>query len=134
MSSTAEPQEDPFVVLAIAPTADAAQVKRAYFAALKRHPPHADPAGFRRVRAAYDRLSAPGALATMSWSNTFDRRAAAQALEALLRPRLEARGAAISAAEGERELRDAFERKLLAASWAEAAAAFADDAALERAQ
>ena len=59
MSSNREP---PFAVLGIAPTADIAAVKRAYFAALARHPPHADPDGFRRLRAAYESLIAPGGL------------------------------------------------------------------------
>jgi hypothetical protein len=53
---------DPFEGLGIAPTLDAAQVKRAYFALLRLHPPHADPEGFRRIRAAYETLTAPGAL------------------------------------------------------------------------
>jgi hypothetical protein len=53
---------DPFSALQIAPTLDKAQVKRAYFTQLQRHPPHADPDGFRRVRSAYEVLSAPGAL------------------------------------------------------------------------
>ena len=54
---------DPFAVLEIAPTLDAAAVKRAYFAQLKAHPPHADPDGFRRLRTAYEALTAPGGLA-----------------------------------------------------------------------
>jgi hypothetical protein len=55
--------ESPFAVLQIAPTADVAAVKRAYFSALARHPPHADPDAFRRVRTAYETLMAPGGLA-----------------------------------------------------------------------
>lgn len=51
---------DPFAVLGLAPTLDAAMVKRAYFAALARHPPHADPEGFRRIRAAYEALRGEG--------------------------------------------------------------------------
>ena len=47
----------PFSVLGIAATNDPAAVKRGYFAALVRHPPHADPDGFRRLRAAYESLS-----------------------------------------------------------------------------
>ncbi|MCK6554376.1 hypothetical protein L6Q96_07295 [Candidatus Binatia bacterium] len=54
---------DPFAALDLVPTLDLAQVKRAYFAALQRHPPHTDPAGFRRVRDAYEALSSPAALA-----------------------------------------------------------------------
>src|SRR5439155_9465721 len=49
-------EESPFQVLGIAPTLDLGAVKRAYFAALTRHPPHADPEGFRRLRAAYEPL------------------------------------------------------------------------------
>lgn len=46
-----------FAVLGIAPTLDGGAVKRGYFAALQKHPPHADPEGFRRIREAYERLS-----------------------------------------------------------------------------
>ncbi len=53
---------DPFKTLGIDPTLDSARVKHAYFALLRLHPPHADPEGFRRVRAAYETLTAPGAL------------------------------------------------------------------------
>ncbi|MFH0903048.1 MAG: hypothetical protein V2A73_20660 [Pseudomonadota bacterium] len=55
--------EHPFAVLQIEPTMDMAVVKRAYFAALALHPPHSDPAGFRRLRAAYEALTATGGLA-----------------------------------------------------------------------
>jgi len=54
---------DPFAVLGLSPTLDAVAVKRAYFAALARHPPHQDAEGFQRVRGAYEALSSPGALA-----------------------------------------------------------------------
>ena len=54
-----KPEDHPFTVLGLAPTLDAAAVKRAYFEALKRHAPHADLAGFRRVRDAYEALSGP---------------------------------------------------------------------------
>jgi hypothetical protein len=46
-----------FDILRIAPTLDPGAVKRGYFMALQRSPPHADPAGFQRVREAYERLS-----------------------------------------------------------------------------
>lgn len=55
--------DEPFAVLGLAPTLDAAAVKRAWFDALARHPPHQDPEGFRRLRGAYEALSRPGALA-----------------------------------------------------------------------
>jgi hypothetical protein len=51
------PGEHPFGVLGIAPTLDPGAVKRGYFTALQKSPPHADPAGFRRIREAYERLS-----------------------------------------------------------------------------
>jgi curved DNA-binding protein CbpA len=59
--STAE--APPFAVLGIPPTLDPAAVKRAYFAGLRAHPPHVDPEGFRRLRSAYEALTAPGGLA-----------------------------------------------------------------------
>ena len=57
------PAESPFVALGIPPTLDLAAVKRAYFAALRNHPPHADPQGFKRLRAVYERLNTPDRLA-----------------------------------------------------------------------
>jgi hypothetical protein len=50
---------DPFAELHLTPTLDLAAIKRAYFAALKRSPPHADPEGFKRIRAAYEDLLEP---------------------------------------------------------------------------
>lgn len=47
---------DPFAVLGCAPTLDLAAIKRAYYLALPKCPPHADPEGFRRLRAAYEEL------------------------------------------------------------------------------
>ncbi len=63
---------DPFAVLEIAPTLDPAQVKRAYFAGLQKHPPHADPEGFRRLRTAYETLTFPGALPLAFIAAPFD--------------------------------------------------------------
>jgi hypothetical protein len=57
------PREDPFVVLGLQPTLDVAPIKQAYFAALSRHPPHRDPLGFQRLRAAYEQLMEPSGLA-----------------------------------------------------------------------
>ncbi len=53
----------PFELLGLAPTLDIAAVKRAYFAALSKHPPHSDPDGFARLRRTYEALVAPGGLA-----------------------------------------------------------------------
>ena len=48
---------DPFMVLGIAPTLDGRAIKRAYFEAVKRTPPHVDAAAFQRLRAAYESVS-----------------------------------------------------------------------------
>jgi hypothetical protein len=65
-NSAQEPRFTPghqlFAALEMEPTADARTLKRAYFAALHRHPPHNDPEGFRRLRAAYEELLTPGRL------------------------------------------------------------------------
>lgn len=55
---------DPFAVLAMTPSLDVAAIKRAYFAALQRCPPHRDPSGFQTIRAAYERLIKPGGAAS----------------------------------------------------------------------
>ena len=88
------PREDPFDVLGIAPTVDRMVVKRAWFAALERHPPHADPAGFHRIRAAYEHLMRPGALTAALWSATFDAHRAFADLDASFGSRLAAATAA----------------------------------------
>ena len=61
-----------FAVLELAPTLDAAAVKRAYFAMLAKHPPHVDADGFRRVRSAYEALTPPGALAAAYAASPLD--------------------------------------------------------------
>lgn len=54
------PSMSPFVVLGLAPTLDPGRIKQAYFAMLAEHPPHADPDGFQRIRAAYEALHGAG--------------------------------------------------------------------------
>jgi curved DNA-binding protein CbpA len=77
-----KPSAEPFAVLGLAPTLDAAAVKRAYFAALARHPPHQDAEGFQRVRRAYEALASPGALAAAYLASPLDvRKLAAEARE-----------------------------------------------------
>ena len=39
---------------------DLGVIKRAYFAALVKHPPHRDPEGFKRIRSAYEALHSRG--------------------------------------------------------------------------
>lgn len=50
---------DPYVMLAVPRTATAAEIKQAYFAQVRAHPPERDPETFKRVRAAYERLRDP---------------------------------------------------------------------------
>jgi curved DNA-binding protein CbpA len=73
---------DPFTVLGLAPTLDAGAIKRAYFAALARHPPHQDSEGFGRLRSAYEVLTRPGGLAAAYLASAVDvRRLADEARE-----------------------------------------------------
>src|SRR5438874_2436044 len=58
-----QPYLDPYVTLGLARTATAAEVKAAYFALVREHPPERDPATFKQVRAAYERLRDPAARA-----------------------------------------------------------------------
>jgi hypothetical protein len=69
---TAATGDGPFRVLGIAPTLDPLIVKRGYFAALTRHPPHVDAEGFRRLRQAYEKLSRPDALTAVFMSSPLD--------------------------------------------------------------
>ncbi len=55
--------DNPFGVLGLPPTLDPARIKRAYFAALAKTPPHQDGDGFRKLRKAYEQLTQPGSLA-----------------------------------------------------------------------
>lgn len=80
----------PFEALGLAPTLDPGGVKRAWFAALARHPPHADVEGFRRVRAAYEELTRPGGLAAAFMSHPPDFDAELARLAARVEPRLAA--------------------------------------------
>ena len=50
---------DPYATLGLAPTADLDEIKRAYFAQVRLHPPEHDPETFKRIRAAYDQLRDP---------------------------------------------------------------------------
>jgi len=51
--------DDPYAVLGVAPTATDAEVKQAYFAQVRAHPPESDPQAFKLIRAAYERLRSP---------------------------------------------------------------------------
>ena len=114
----------PYGVLGIAPTLDPRVVKRAWFAALGQHPPHSDPDGFRRIRAAYEALTAPGGMAAAFVAAPLDLQAELARYRdrydaALAAAKEEAMKAAIDA-EGAARFLDA----LSTCSFAEALAAF----------
>ena len=110
---------NPFAMLGIAPTLDPALVKRAYFTALAAYPPHRDPDGFARVRAAYELLSARGSLAAAYLASPLDLEAELsryrERFDAALASAREARRAEVAAAaEAER-----FAESLSRARWAD---------------
>lgn len=101
-------EEDGFAVLGIAPTLDAVALKRAYFEALKRSPPHRDAEAFKRLRRAYEELSAPGGLEA---AFLFASPATDPTLEALANrwaSALASAGEAVREARSRRELATAF--------------------------
>ena len=51
--------EDPWTVLGLDSEADEAQIRAAYLAKVKAHPPDRDPEAFERIRDAYQDLSDP---------------------------------------------------------------------------
>ena len=53
------PGPDPYLVLGIAPSAPAEEIKQAYFTQVRAHPPERDPVVFKQIRAAYDQLKTP---------------------------------------------------------------------------
>jgi curved DNA-binding protein CbpA len=110
---------DPFVTLGIAPTLDSALVKRAYFTALAEHPPHRDPDGFARVRAAYEALSSPGSLAAAYLASPLDLEAELaryrERFDAALASIRDARRAEVSAAAEAERFADSLSR----ARWAD---------------
>ncbi len=55
------PYTDPYAVLGLSPTATSAEIKGAYFALVRAHPPERDPETFKRVRAAYESVRDPAA-------------------------------------------------------------------------
>ena len=54
-----DPYSDPYPVLGIARTATADDIKQAYFALVRQHPPERDAEMFKSIRAAYERLRFP---------------------------------------------------------------------------
>ena len=54
-----QPYVDPYAVLELPRAATAAEIKQAYFALVRAHPPEREPDTFKRIRAAYERLRDP---------------------------------------------------------------------------
>lgn len=52
--------ENPYKTLGVERSASEAEIKQAYFALVRQHPPERDPEGFKRIRAAYEKLRAGG--------------------------------------------------------------------------
>lgn len=52
--------ESPYKILGVERTASESEIKQAYFAMVREHPPEGDPDGFKRIRAAYEKLRAVG--------------------------------------------------------------------------
>ncbi len=50
--------ENPYKTLGVERTASQSEIKQAYFALVREHPPERDPEGFKRIRAAYEKLRA----------------------------------------------------------------------------
>src|SRR5689334_19203890 len=50
--------DNPYKVLGIERTASEAEIKQAYFSLIRQSPPEHDPEGFKRIRAAYEKLRA----------------------------------------------------------------------------
>jgi curved DNA-binding protein CbpA len=50
---------DPYAALGLPPTASLDEIKQAYFAQVRLHPPEHDPEAFKRIRAAYEQLRDP---------------------------------------------------------------------------
>lgn len=82
-------REDPYEILEIAAGATEAEIKQAYFAKVRRHPPESDPEGFKRIRAAYEILRSAQQRAELDLFQ-FDRRVAALDPSQLARPEVEA--------------------------------------------
>ncbi|MCC6190341.1 MAG: DnaJ domain-containing protein [Anaerolineales bacterium] len=50
---------DPYALLGVAPSAAPEEIKQAYFAQVRAHPPERDPEAFKQIRAAYEQLRTP---------------------------------------------------------------------------
>ncbi len=52
--------DNPYKTLGVERSATEAEIKQAYFALIRQHSPERDPEGFKRIRAAYEKLRAGG--------------------------------------------------------------------------
>lgn len=50
---------DPYTILGVGHTASLEEIKKAYFALVRQHPPENDPDAFKQIRAAYEQLRDP---------------------------------------------------------------------------
>jgi curved DNA-binding protein CbpA len=50
---------DPYTILGVGHTASLEEIKKAYFALVRQHPPEKDPEAFKQIRAAYEQLRDP---------------------------------------------------------------------------
>lgn len=121
-----KPQSDPFAVLLLAPTLDAAAVRAAWAAAVKRHPPHADADGFARCRAAYEELNTPAKLRDAWLASPFDAAAELARLDAIdaaksleFRGQAAARRAELAVQDGRRAAVRQFGAVVSAWTWAQ---------------
>jgi curved DNA-binding protein CbpA len=77
---SSKPYVDPYGVLGLTSSATPAEIKQAYFTQVRNHPPERDPAMFKRIRAAYERLRDPESRAEVdmlllrTWQDTARRR------------------------------------------------------------
>jgi curved DNA-binding protein CbpA len=111
---------EPFTVLGLAPTLDAVAVKRAYFAALARHPPHQDAEGFQRVRSAYEALASPGALAAAYLASPVDVRKLAEEARERFDAALQQAAEAVTATAAGHEAVEQFVERSSRTRWDEA--------------
>ncbi len=51
--------EGPYALLRVGRKATQEEIREAYFAQVRQHPPERDPEAFKRIRAAYDQLRVP---------------------------------------------------------------------------
>lgn len=114
------PTSSPFAVLGLDPTLELGRVKRAYFAKLGEHSPHADPEGFRRVRAAYEALCAPGGLQRAYASAPLDVASMVAASRSRFDGALAAAGASASSQAATERRRWHFVETVSRLSWADA--------------